>query len=213
MPVYNEEDSVLEIIERVKAAPVPKEIIIVDDCSHDNTPALLRQVPDVKLFVHQVNQGKGAAIRTGLAHAAGEIILIQDADLEYDPADYPQLLAPFVNPKVAAVYGSRFKGKGNFLFLSRVANLFLTILTNALFGGKVTDMETGYKLIRRELIAKLNLGARGFEIEPEVTAKILRHRWRMVEVPIKYQARSAGKKIGWQDGLTAIYTLLKIYVS
>ncbi|MGQ9708077.1 MAG: glycosyltransferase family 2 protein [bacterium] len=213
IPVYNEEDTILEIIERVKAVPIPKEILVVDDCSSDRTPALLHSASGIKLFVHNHNQGKGAAIRTGLTYASGEIILIQDADLEYDPTDYPHLIAPFVNPKVMAVYGSRFKGKSNFLLHSRMANLFLTLLTNALFGGKISDMETGYKLIRRELITKLNLTGKRFEIEPEITAKILRHRLQVVEVPIKYRARSVGKKIDWRDGITACYTLLKIYAS
>lgn len=213
MPVYNEENSVVEIIERVKAVSIPKEVVVVDDCSSDKTPLLLRTIADIKLFIHKQNQGKGAAIRTGVAHSSGDIILIQDADLEYDPSDYPRLVAPFNNQEVAAVYGSRFRGKGRFLLHSRLANLFLTFLTNALFSGRISDMETCYKLIRKELAIKLNLRSRRFEIEPEITAKLLRLHCRIVEVPIKYQARTQGKKISWRDGLIACWTLLKLYVS
>ncbi|MEO0019462.1 MAG: glycosyltransferase family 2 protein [candidate division WOR-3 bacterium] len=213
IPVYNEENSVLEIIEQVKSVPIQKEIVVVDDGSSDKTVTLLRDVTGIKLFIHNYNQGKGAAIRTALPHASGDIILIQDADLEYDPSDYPKLVAPFKDLKVIAVYGSRFKGKGRFLFLSRLANIFLTFITNALFGGKLTDMETCYKLIRKEAAVKLNLQAKRFEIEPEITAKLLRQHYRIVEVPIKYHGRSRGKKIGWRDGLIACWTLLKVYVS
>lgn len=213
MPIYNEENSVVEIIERVKAVPIQKEVVVVDDCSSDKTTILLRNITDIKLFIHKQNQGKGAAIRTGLAHSSGEIILIQDADLEYDPSDYPRLVAPFNNYKVAAVYGSRFRGKGKFLLHSRLANLFLTFLTNALFGGKITDMETCYKLIRKDLAIRLNLKSMRFEIEPEITAKLLRLHCPIVELPIKYQARTKGKKISWRDGVIACWTLLKVYVS
>ncbi len=212
IPVYNEETSVAELVERVKAVPVDKEIITVDDHSSDGTLAVLKRIPGIRVTSHPVNRGKGAAVRTGLAQATGDVVVIQDADLEYDPDDYPALLRPFENLKVDAVYGSRFRGGGNFLLLSKLANYFLTFLTNALFGGRITDMETCYKLIRRPLFQGLGLTADRFEIEPEITAKLLRRRCRIAEVPIRYNARSAGKKIGPKDGMTACIALAKWYV-
>jgi len=213
IPVYNEAASVVQVIERVKAVPVDKEIIVVDDGSTDRTGEVLRTIPGVVVISHPVNQGKGAAIRTALAHATGDIAVIQDADLEYDPNDYPALIAPFADPTVDAVYGSRFRGHGTFLLSSRLANRFLTFLTNLLFGGRITDMETGYKLLRRSLFQRLALRAQRFEVEPEITAKLLRSRARIVEVPITYRGRRAGKKIGPKDGLWACYYLFKWYVS
>jgi len=213
IPVYNEAASVVQAIERVKAVPVDKEIIVVDDGSTDRTGEVLRTIPGVVVISHPVNQGKGAAIRTALAHATGDIAVIQDADLEYDPNDYPALIAPFADPTVDAVYGSRFRGHGTFLLSSRLANRFLTFLTNLLFGGRITDMETGYKLLRRSLFQRLALRAQRFEVEPEITAKLLRSRARIVEVPITYRGRRAGKKIGPKDGLWACYYLFKWYVS
>jgi glycosyltransferase involved in cell wall biosynthesis len=213
IPVYNEETSVAKLVERVKAVPVNKEIITVDDHSGDGTLAVLNRIPGIRVISHPVNRGKGAAVRTGLAQATGDVVVIQDADLEYDPDDYPALLKPFEDPKVDAVYGSRFRGGGNFLLLSKMANYFLTFLTNALFGGRITDMETCYKLIRRPLFQGLDLTADRFEIEPEITAKLLRRRCRIAEVPIRYNARTAGKKIGPKDGMTACIALAKWYVS
>jgi len=213
IPVYNEESSVAKLIERVKAVPVNKEIITVDDHSRDGTLAVLNAIPGIRVTSHPVNRGKGAAVRTGLAQATGDVVVIQDADLEYDPDDYPALLEPFADPKVDAVFGSRFRGGGNFLFMSRLANYLLTFLTNALFGGRVTDMETCYKLIRRPLFQSLDLRADRFEIEPEITAKLLRRRCRVVEAPIRYNARRIGKKIGPRDGVTACIELARWYVS
>jgi len=213
IPVYNEETSVARLVERVKAVPVTKEIITVDDHSGDGTLAVLNRIPGIRVISHPVNRGKGAAVRTGLAQAAGDVVVIQDADLEYDPDDYPALLRPFDDPMVDAVYGSRFRGGGSFLLMSKLANYFLTFLTNALFGGRVTDMETCYKLIRRPLFQSLDLTANRFEIEPEITAKLLRRHCRIAEVPIRYNARRAGKKIGPRDGITACITLAKWYVS
>jgi glycosyltransferase involved in cell wall biosynthesis len=212
IPVYNEEASVARLVERVKAVPVNKEIITVDDQSSDGTLAVLNRIPGIRVFSHAVNRGKGAAVRTGLAQAAGDVVVIQDADLEYDPDDYPALLRPFDDPKVDAVYGSRFRGGGSFLLMSKLANYFLTFLTNALFGGRMTDMETCYKLIRRPLFQSLDLTADRFEIEPEITAKLLRRRCRIVEVPIRYNARRVGKKIGPRDGVTACIALARWYV-
>jgi glycosyltransferase involved in cell wall biosynthesis len=213
IPVYNEETSVAKLVERVKAVPVNKEIITIDDHSSDGTLAVLNRIPGITVISHPVNRGKGAAVRTGLAQAAGDVVVIQDADLEYDPDDYPALLRPFEDPRVDAVYGSRFRGGGSFLLMSKVANYFLTFLTNALFGGRITDMETCYKLIRRPLFQGLDLTADRFEIEPEITAKLLRRRCRIAEIPIHYNARTAGKKIGPRDGVAACVALVRWYVS
>jgi glycosyltransferase involved in cell wall biosynthesis len=213
IPVYNEEASVTELVERVKAVPVDKEIITVDDHSRDNTLAVLRRIPGIRVLSHPVNRGKGAAVRTGLAHATGDVIVIQDADLEYCPDDYPAMLKPFSDRRIDAVYGSRFRGSGNsFLLLSKLANYFLTFFTNALFGGRITDMETCYKLIRRPLFQSLDITADRFEIEPEITAKLLRRHCRIAEVPIQYNARRAGKKIGPRDGVAACVALARWYV-
>jgi len=212
IPVYNEEQSVARLVDVVKAVPVDKEIIVVNDHSHDRTAEILKGITGIRTFQHPVNRGKGAAIRTALAHAQGDVCIIQDADLEYDPNEYPSLLEPFADPRVDAVYGSRFRGDSSFLFLSRLANYFLTFLTNSLFGGRVTDMETCYKAIRRELFQSLGLTADRFEIEPEITAKLLRRRCRIVEKPIRYRARTEGKKIGAKDGVMACWFLAKWYV-
>ncbi|MEO0080238.1 MAG: glycosyltransferase family 2 protein [candidate division WOR-3 bacterium] len=213
IPAYNEAESIAQIVKRVMAVPVEKEIVVVDDCSTDRTFDIIRSLPGLTVCRHKVNQGKGAAIRTALDHATGDIAVVQDADLEYDPADYPKLLAPFTDPNVHVVFGSRFLGRGSFLFTSWLANIFLTLLTNALFGGGITDMETCYKAIRLPLFRRLKLQARRFDIEPEITAKLLRLGVRIIEVPISYHARRKGKKIGLKDAFVACYTLLKIYVS
>lgn len=211
IPVYNEAGSVADILARVRSVPVEKEIIVVNDHSADATGEILARIPGIRVFEHQTNRGKGAAIRTGLAHAVGDVVIIQDADLEYDPEDYPRLLAPFSDPAVQAVYGSRFRGDSRFLLHSLLANRFLTMFTNALFGGRVTDMETCYKAVRRPLFQALKLTADRFEIEPEITAKLLRRRVRIAEVPIRYRARTEGKKIGPRDGVMACWYLLKWY--
>lgn len=211
VPVFNERDTVEHLIEVVKAVLVEKEIIVVDDFSTDGTRGKLTSLTGVKVLYHDVNRGKGAAIRTGIAAATGDVIIIQDADLEYDPNEYPKLLAPFADPQVQAVFGSRFKGGGEFLFLSRMANVFLTFMTRVLFGGRVSDMETCYKLVRRELMLSLNLVSNRFEIEPEITTKLLKRKVRLVEVPITYRARKSheGKKIGVKDGIKAVRELIR----
>lgn len=211
IPVYNEAAGVEKIINVVKSVPVDKEIIVVDDFSTDGTRDKLKLINGIRLIFHPKNMGKGAAIRTGTKEATGDIVVIQDADLEYDPWDYIRLIKPFEDMKVGAVYGSRFKGKGDFLFLSKLANRFLTFFTNIMF-GHVSDMETCYKLVRRDIFLGLNLTANRFEIEPEITAKLLRKKVRIADVPIKYKARKIGKKIGVKDGIAACYYLLKWYL-
>lgn len=210
IPVYNEVNGAEKIIDTVKKVPIDKEIIVVDDFSTDGTRDKLKLINGIKLSFHPKNMGKGAAIRTGIKEASADIIVIQDADLEYDPWDYINLIKPFQDERVGAVFGSRFKGKGDFLFLSKLANRFLTFFTNIMF-GKVSDMETCYKLVRRGIFLDLGLTANRFEIEPEITAKLLRKKIRIAEVPIKYHARKIGKKIGVKDGLAACYYLLKWY--
>jgi glycosyltransferase involved in cell wall biosynthesis len=213
IPVYNEESSVADLIDQVKRVPVDKEIVVVDDCSRDGTRRVLEGIDGIRFLWHEKNRGKGAAIRTALAAATGDVALIQDADLEYDPGDYPVLLAPFRDEQVTAVYGSRVRGRGEFLLMSRLANYFLSFLTDLLFGGCVTDMETCYKAIRRPVFQGLGLTASRFEIEPEITAKLLRTGHRIVEVPIRYRARRVGKKIGVKDGIMACWYIAKWYLA
>ncbi|MCS7249853.1 MAG: glycosyltransferase family 2 protein [candidate division WOR-3 bacterium] len=209
IPVYNEENTIEEIIAKIKEVPIEKEIIVVDDGSYDRTKEILRNIKDIKSIFFDKNQGKGSAIRAGLKLATGDIIIIQDADLEYNPFDYPKLIKPFLKyGKNIAVYGSRFKGGGRFLFLSRLANIILNFFTNLFFGSKISDMETCYKVLPREIMLSLNLKSKRFEIEPEITAKLLKKKIRIIEVPISYQARKAGKKIKAKDGIIALFTLL-----
>ncbi len=224
IPAYNEEKTILEVIGRVKKTAlkdITKEIIIVDDFSTDNTKNLLSNLKDssIKIFFHQKNQGKGAAIRTGLNHATGDIILIQDADLEYNPAEYPKLLQPIIEGSEKVVYGSRLetirKNMQNMYKLHYFGNVFLTVMTNILYGAKITDMETGYKVFRKEVIENMKLRARRFDFEPEITAKILKRGYRIKEIPISFAARKfdEGKKITWRDGIKALYYLIKYRVS
>jgi glycosyltransferase involved in cell wall biosynthesis len=211
IPVYNEEDGVAEIIRRVAAVPVEKEIIVVDDCSRDRTWDILRSltIPELRLFCHEVNKGKGAAIRTALAEATGDAVIIQDADLEYDPQDYLKLLPPLIEGKAKVVYGARALAKQKPLL--HYGNAFLTWMTNVLYGTRLTDMETCYKLIPGPVARSLRLRAQRFDFEPEVTAKLIRHGERILEVPITYRAREAnqGKKISWKDGFPALWALLR----
>ena len=220
IPVYNEEKTISEIINKVKKAKlgnIIKEIIVIDDSSTDNTKKILSKIKDkkIKIFFHQKNQGKGCAIRTGLNHATGDIILIQDADLEYDPKEYQKLLAPILENKTKVVYGSRLerirKDLKNMYKLHYIGNIFLTITTNLLYGAKITDMETGYKVFRKEVIDNIRLKAKRFDFEPEITAKMLKRGYKIKEVPIDFLARKfdEGKKITWRDGLKALYYLIK----
>lgn len=220
IPVYNEEQTIGEVIERVwmvDLGDLDREVIIANDGSSDGTRRAIdasRWIndPRVKTYNSPINLGKGAAVRLGLAFATGDILLVQDADLELDPNEYGRLLAPILDGRSDIVYGSRFLNpNGRVALQRRLANGFLTMLTNVLFGGRLTDMETAYKVFRREALDGIRLRCVGFDFEPEVTAKLLRAGRRIVEVPIGYTPRheDEGKKIRWIDGVDAIYTLLK----
>lgn len=209
IPVYNEVDNIERLIQKVKSVALKKELIIVDDYSTDGTRDYLKKLTDIKIIFHEKNMGKGAAIRTGLKYAEGGVVIIQDADLEYSPADYQKLLEPIALGKTKVVYGSRILGRGKFLKRSYLANRTLTLLTNLLFKGHITDMETCYKMIDRKLLLSLNLVSSRFEIEPEITCKLLKKGIKIIEVPISYHGRSAGKKIGMKDGIQAIWNIIK----
>ena len=216
VPVFNERNTVAEIVRQMRAVdlPVEREIVIVDDGSGDGTRDVLSQLADstVHVVLHPHNRGKGAAIRTGLAQVTGDLVLIQDADLEYDPDDWPKLLAPILKGRAQVVYGSRFTGeRRNMLFLHWIGNRFLSLLTNVLYNTTLSDMETCYKLFDRELIDSIDLRSERFDFEPEITAKILRRGIRIYEVPISYSGREfdEGKKITWRDGVVAVTTLIK----
>jgi glycosyltransferase involved in cell wall biosynthesis len=216
IPVYNEVDNIAEILKRVRATKLAHEIIVVDDCSRDGTRLVLQQLDGkggVRLLLHETNQGKGAAVRTGLQEARGDVILIQDADLEYSPSDYPKLLEPIHQGIADVVYGSRFLGgpRRAVMYWHMVANKMLTFMTNILYDAILSDMETGYKVFRREVIEGMRLRSSRFDFEPEFTAKILKRRHRIYEVPISFNPRdySEGKKIGLRDAFEAVWTLLK----
>ena len=209
IPVYNEKDNIHAVIDVVKSVGIAQEIIVVDDFSVDGTRDFLKKQKGIKTIFHEKNRGKGAAIRSGLQIAAGDIVIIQDADLEYSPKQYPQLIKPIKEKRTNVVYGSRILGKGSFLKSSYFANRFLTFLTNVLFGSHISDMETCYKVIKTELLRDLHLMSSRFEIEPEITCKILKRRQKIVEIPISYIGRKKGKKIGVKDGIQAIWSLVK----
>ena len=232
MPVYNEIGTIAEILRRVRAVGLvvtvgygadnsvtiefEREVVVVDDGSEDGTREFLhtlRDEPDVVVVFHERNQGKGAAVRTGLQHASGDVIMVQDGDLEYDPRDYPALLQPIVEGRSQVVYGSRFRGgpTKTMFFWHMLGNRFLTLVTNVLYNTILSDMETGYKVFTREVAEKLNLRSPGWGFDPEITAQILKRGYRIYEVPISYTGREfeEGKKISWRDAFTVLWTLLK----
>jgi glycosyltransferase involved in cell wall biosynthesis len=213
IPTYNECTTIQELVKRVQAVPYDKEIIAVDDGSTDGTRDLLPclEGPGVTVLYHDHNQGKGAAIRTALAHATGDIVVIQDADLEYDPRDYAQLVQPIMEGRAKVVYGSRFLGPRMAMFFwHMLANKMLTLMTNILYDAILSDMETGYKAFRADVLKGIPLRSHRFDFEPEVTAKVLKRGNRIFEVPISYFGREyrEGKKIGLKDAFVAVWTLL-----
>lgn len=217
MPVFNEKDSIMKIIKKVEEIDIQKEIILIDDFSTDGTREIIKNSINgnniIKLY-HSKNLGKGAAIRTGIEHVSGDLVIIQDADMEYDPNDYFSLIKPIVRGDADAVYGSRLSGGAPqrvYMFWHLMGNRFLSFMVNLLYNTTLSDMETGYKVFKAEAIKGLNLRSNRFEIEAEITAKIFKKKYRVYEVPISYYGRSykEGKKITWKDGLVALWTILK----
>ena len=219
IPAYNEKNTIEEIILQIKAVDLgklSKEIIVVDDGSTDGTRDILKKIPDIKYFFHEKNTGKGGAVKTGFQKATGDIVMIQDADLEYDPAEYPQILAPILSGRADVVFGSRFIGSKPHRVLYIIhysANKFLTLLSNLLSGLNLTDMEACYKVLKKEVVDsfKNDLKSRRFGIEPEIVARVAKGRWRIYEVGISYYGRTyeEGKKINWKDGVSAIWHIFK----
>ena len=220
MPVYNEANTIHEIIKRVEAAnlgDVRKELIIVDDASKDGTREVLdelRKTGSYRVYFHAQNMGKGAALRTALTYSSGDIIIIQDADLEYDPAEYAELIKPILEGRADVVYGSRLSGAKvarAFNFWHFIGNKMLTLITNVLYNSILSDMETCYKVFRADVIKNLQIRSNRFDFEPEVTAKVLKRKHKLYEMPISYYGRdfSEGKKITWRDGFAAIWALIK----
>ncbi len=218
MPVYNEIGTIETILERVRAVPLEKEIVLVDDGSTDGTREFLKALNEsnIRVVLHEKNQGKGAAIRTGVQHVTGDMVIIQDADLEYSPEEYPKLVKPIVEGKADVVYGSRFLGCHRvFLFYHFLGNKFLTWMTNILYNTMLTDMETCYKVFRTEILRGINITCDRFNFEPEITAKVFKQRLRVYEMPISYDGRGyeEGKKITWRDALPAMWALIKFRFS
>ena len=216
VPAYNEAATIGEVLARIAALPLDAQVVVVDDGSSDETAAIAEATGAT--VVRQANAGKGAAIRTAIAHADGEIAVIQDADMEYDPAEVPELIEPIVRGAADVVYGSRLRGgkpQRAHLFWHLVGNRFLSLLTNVLFNTTLSDMETGYKAMRLDILRSLDLREDGFGIEPELTAKLCKRRLRIYELPISYygRTREEGKKITWQDGVHAVRVLLRVRFS
>jgi glycosyltransferase involved in cell wall biosynthesis len=216
MPVYNEVDTIEEIISRVNSAAIDKEIIVVDDFSTDGTRQRLEEIiqgqDNLKVLYHNRNKGKGAALRTGFASLTGDVVIIQDADLEYDPVEYPRLLEPILDGRADVVYGSRFLGGPHrvLFFWHYVGNKLLTLISNALTNLNLTDIETCYKVFKSEILKEIDFRSNRFGFEPEFTAKVARMKLRIYEVPISYSGRtySEGKKITWKDGLMALFQII-----
>ncbi len=215
VPVYNERATLETVLERLEQVPLDLEVLVVDDGSTDGTRDLVRELESrygLKVILHERNRGKGAAVRTGLEACTGDVVVIQDADLEYLPSEYPLLLRPILMGHADVVYGSRFLGTHRvFYFWHYAGNRFLTLLTNLLYNTMLTDMETCLKMFRVEVIRGMPLHSNGFDIEPEITAKVFKRGWRVYETPISYFGRGyeEGKKIGWRDGFRAIWALVK----
>jgi glycosyltransferase involved in cell wall biosynthesis len=216
IPVYNEKHTILALLDRVRSVGLPKEVIIVDDFSTDGTREILQAVPsaeDLKIILQPQNGGKGAALRAGFSVVSGDVVVVQDADLEYDPAEYVNLIQPIVMNKADVVFGSRFLGGPHrvLLFWHSVGNRVLTTLSNMITDLNLTDMETCYKVFRADILKKVTFRENRFGFEPEFTAKVAKAHYRIYEVPISYSGRdySEGKKIGWKDGVAAIYFILK----
>jgi glycosyltransferase involved in cell wall biosynthesis len=218
MPVFNEEDTVAQIVEKVLAQPCVAELIAIDDCSRDNTWQVLcrlaEQHPSLRLCRHEVNRGKGAALASGFEQAVGDVVIVQDADLEYDPAEYEKLIEPIAQGRADVVYGSRFLGAGAhrvLYFWHSLGNKFLTTLSNMFTNLNLTDMETCYKVFRREVIRKIKIHENRFGFEPEITAKVAKLRVRIYEVPISYYGRTyaEGKKVNWRDGVSAMRCIIR----
>ena len=215
IPVYNEVDTIEEILSRVSQVPIEKEIVVIDDCSVDGTRERLKKIVEdkenLRVIYHNRNKGKGAALRTGFESVTGDIVIIQDADLEYDPSEYPKLLEPISDGRADVVYGSRFIGGPHrvLFFWHYVGNKLLTLLSNALTNLNLTDMETCYKVFKRQVLNDINLKSNRFGFEPEFTAKVAKKRFRIYEVPISYSGRtySEGKKITWKDGIVALFLI------
>lgn len=219
VPVYNEEATLKKIIEKVQRVnlPIDKEIIIIDDSSTDNTPEIISELKkkykNISSIRHEINKGKGGALKTGFKHLTGDIVVIQDGDLEYNPEDFKKLIKPILDGKADVVYGSRLLGKvtGFNIPSHYYGNKLLSLITQLLYHKRITDMETCYKIMKKEVVKILKLKSNRFDIEPEITAKIIKNKFRIIELPITYNCRTfeEGKKITWKDGIIAIYTLFK----
>jgi len=220
IPAFNEKSTIALVIDKVRRVPIKKDIIIVDDGSTDGSKDVIKEYterhPEIRAFFHGKNQGKGAALKTGLAHVTGDIVLIQDADLEYDPIDYFRLLRPILDGRADVVYGSRFIGETHrvLLFWHYVANKILVMFSNMLTNLNLTDIETGYKVFKREALADITIMSKRFGCEPEITAKIAKKGLRIYETPISYSGRdySQGKKIGWKDAVAALWHILRFNI-